>query len=188
MPLLEAALALVPMCPRSERYRWRVQSEISAHLPADEALPLLERIVQEAQARQTWSHAGPAWVRLIEALLRDGRHDAAALQANALSSELERLPPMGLYAGEYHWALCRRGRRHHRARPPCSTRRGLDQRHRSPPRARSIPRFVPESQPVQPAVARHGGPPRRASDLIRSARSRDPKQRARTGRSRAPTD
>ncbi len=107
LPLLEAALALVPMCPRSERYRWRVQSEISAHLPADEALPLLERIVPEAQARQTWSHAGPAWVRLIEALLRDGRHDAAALQANALSSELERLPPMGLYAGEYHWALCR---------------------------------------------------------------------------------
>jgi DNA-binding SARP family transcriptional activator len=106
-PLLQAALALVPMCPRSERYRWRVQSEMSAHLPAAEALPLLERIVQEAQARQTWSHAGPAWVRLIEALLRGGRHGAAAQQARALSSALERRPPMGLCTGEYHWALCR---------------------------------------------------------------------------------
>ncbi|MDP1900167.1 MAG: BTAD domain-containing putative transcriptional regulator [Rubrivivax sp.] len=107
LPLLDAALALVPLCPRSERYRWRVQSEMSTHLPADEAVPLLERIVQEAQARQTWSHAGPAWVRLIEALLRDGRHAAAAQQSKALSSELERRPPMGFCAGEYHWALCR---------------------------------------------------------------------------------
>lgn len=107
LPLLEAALALVPLCPRSERYRWRVQSEMSAHLPVDEAVPLAERIVQEAQARQTWSHAGPARVRLIEALLRGHHHDAAARQATALSCELEHRPPMGLYAGEYHWALCR---------------------------------------------------------------------------------
>lgn len=107
LPLLEAALALVPMCPRSERYRWRVQSEMSVHLPAGEALPRLERIVLEAQVRQTWSHAGSAWVQLIEALLRDGRRDAAAQQARALSSELECLPPMGLCAGEYHGALCR---------------------------------------------------------------------------------
>lgn len=80
---------------------------MSTHLPADEAVPMLERIVQEAQARQTWSHAGPAWVRLIEALLRDRHHDAAARQARALSTELDRRPPMGLYAGEYHLALYR---------------------------------------------------------------------------------
>ncbi len=104
---LEAALELVPQCPRSERYRWRVEAEMSTHLPADEALPVLERVVRQSRAQRIWSCAGPAWVRLVEALLRGRQPDAAAQQARALERELERFPPMNLYAGEYHWAICR---------------------------------------------------------------------------------
>ncbi len=104
---LEEALPLVPLCPRSERYQWRVDAEFSAYLPSHDAVLLLERIVRQAQERQIWSCAGPARVRLIEALLRDGQHGAAAQQAKALASELVHRPPTSLYAGEYHWALCR---------------------------------------------------------------------------------
>lgn len=97
----------MPRCPRSERYAWRLRTELSANQPAVEAVPLLESVIAQARERQIWSHEGPARVRLIEALLRAEQASAAADQASALSVELETKPMQMLYAGEYHWALAR---------------------------------------------------------------------------------
>jgi DNA-binding SARP family transcriptional activator len=107
MAFLTAAQELVPHCPRSERYGWRVQTDLSSHMEAGQAVVLLEEVVSQARERQTWSHEGPARIRLVEAYLRVGQTAAAAREARAMASMLEHRPTMTLCAGEYHWALVR---------------------------------------------------------------------------------
>ena len=105
LPFIERAQALVPQCPRAQRYGWRVAAALSAFQPAEQAVPLLQTVIDEARAAQTWSHEGPARVRLVEAFLSAGQVAAAHRQATALARLLEMAPPMMLQAGEYYWAL-----------------------------------------------------------------------------------
>ena len=105
--LLEQAAALIAISARSQRYGWRVQTELSRYDSAEQAVSTLQRVIAESHERETWSHEGPARVRLVEALLRAGQPERAAEQAHALAQCLPKTPPMMLYAGEYHWAMVR---------------------------------------------------------------------------------
>ncbi|MBI5721090.1 MAG: AAA family ATPase [Burkholderiales bacterium] len=106
-PALQAALALVPRCPRPERHRWRIELELAREMDPAAAVALLERSLHAAEALEIWSAAGPLRVVCIQARLRAGDTAAAAREAHVLRERLRTLAPMTLYPLEYALTLWR---------------------------------------------------------------------------------
>ena len=99
--VLQRALPFLPDCIRPERWRWRVELELSREMAPDAAVALLEKNLVDAERHAVWSAAGPTRLMLMDALRRAGRTQEALHQARVLDAALTDKAPMSLHAGEY---------------------------------------------------------------------------------------
>ncbi|NRF72425.1 AAA family ATPase [Aquincola sp. S2] len=103
---LDAALATLAAGDRAD-VRLAIQLERSRHLEAAAALALCEAVAAEARAAELMGHTIGAQALAIDALLRAGDAQQAALRAEALCADGTLLAPTGFYRPELGLLIAR---------------------------------------------------------------------------------